>query len=85
VKDEEALQELAKLATVGADPERAPEIRMPIGGLVYLRFLDEDGVSWMRYRFIGEQDLSMTVGDLTRIAHSYIRDRDEGEDVEDEG
>lgn len=74
------LEQLAKLASKGGT-EADPEIRMPIAGMVYLRFLDEDGTSWMRYRFIGTQQLSLTLGDMQQIAHAYMHDKDDEDDA----
>lgn len=77
---EQQLEKLVELAgDFPIDNEGGNEVRLPVAGLVYLRYLDEDGQSWMRYRFIGEQELSTTIGDLERIKASYIRDRDADE------
>jgi hypothetical protein len=73
VSEEADLDDLRRMVC-GDDQEAISSVRMPVAGLVYLRYLGEDGTSWMRFRFIGNQPLSLTLGDMQQIGHSFMHE-----------
>lgn len=47
---------------------------LPLLGMLYLRYIGEDGESYFKWHFVGNQPLSVTLGDLDRIKFELMAD-----------
>lgn len=56
-----------------------PSGGIPMAGLRYVRFVDEEGESYMKFQLDGDEHLSLLVGDLYRIIHDTIMEAAEAE------